>query len=181
MCCTDWFVICASSRKWERKREKTRGIGWGGDTQMYGNTAWIFHLPAAASITFSQGSRCGFCSARESLERQAWQPWEFKGARKTEEVGSLAMVAGQMPGGQMCWSLGCLVLFEKTTDMCVVVTDVPGRFPVEGVRLETGCLSLEKLPNPLCQFGSCCRCMMGKKNIPPSLWKHPDLNTDSDE
>lgn len=34
---------------------------------------------------------------------------------------------------------------------------------------ETGCLSLEKLPNPLCQFGSCCWCMMGKKNIPPSL------------
>lgn len=42
---------------------------------------------------------------------------------------------------------------------------------------ETGCLSLEKLPNPLCQFGSCCWCMMGKKNIPPSLfyplWKAP--------
>lgn len=48
--------------------------------------------------------------------------------------------------------------------------DVPGRFPSEWFRQETGCLSLEKLPNPLCQFGSCCCCMMGRKNIPPSFF-----------
>lgn len=55
--------------------------------------------------------------------------------------------------------------------------DAPGRFPLEGVRRETGCLSLEKLPNPPCQFRSCCWCMMGKKNIPPFSLSSPVKST----
>lgn len=76
----------------------------------------------------------------------------------------------------MCWSLGSLVRFEETTDMCAAVNGHPWQISLRGnqardsmIRQETACLSLEKLSNPLCQFGSYCWCMMGKKNIPPSF------------
>lgn len=80
-------------------------------------------------MNFSSASSCfhnlfsgqGLCSARDSLARQAWQPWESEGAQKIEEVGSLAMVAGQLQGGPMRWPLGSLVMLEKTTDTRVVV------------------------------------------------------------
>lgn len=97
---------------------------------------------------------------------------------KHRRGGVVGRGGGSAAGGRKCRSLGSSVMFEKTTGVCVLWwMDAPGRFPEEGVRQETGCLSLEKLPNPPCQFGSCCWCMMGKKNIPPSLlppsWKAP--------
>lgn len=94
---------------------------------------------------------------------------KMKEHEKQEEVSSLAVVAGQLRGGRMCCSLGSWVMFENTTGMCAAVNGGRWQVSLGGSQAKAGCLSLEKLPNPLCQFGSCCWCMMGKKDIPPSL------------
>lgn len=79
------------------------------------------------------------------------------------------MVTGQLWEEERVGLLGFWSGLRRQRTCVLLRMDVPGRFPSEGIRQETACLSLEKLSNPLCQFGSYFWCMMGKKNIPPSF------------
>lgn len=182
MRCTDWGHLCIIQKEKERWRER-------GDTQIYGSTAWIFHLPADVSITFSQGIHYGFCNAREPLACQAWQPWESEFESKkniTGKVRSLVMVAGQLRGDRGVGLLGFLVIFEKTPGVCVVLYGLAWQVSLRGSQARDRILIPGGTAQPSVPILPLLLVHDGKEKYPSLLFslpceKHPDLNTDSDE
>lgn len=90
--------------------------GWGGDSQIHGNTTSIFHFPAAVFITFSPRCRSTFC-------RVAHPAWLLHSSSKGGTVGR---------GGRM-EAFTSWVLFYIWDEGGVL--DAPGRFVLEGDRM----------------------------------------------
>lgn len=182
MCCTDWCVICASSRK---REDRERGRGWGGDTQIYCNTAWIFHLPAAVFITFSQGSHCGFCNARESLHVKHCSHGNLKERKEQKRWGRWPWWQVSCMGTNVLVSWAFGYIWEDNERVCWAEWMFLAGFPQRESGKRPDAYPWRNCPTLCANLGPAAGAWWERKiSLPPFFLpseKYPDLNTDSDE